>query len=261
MKWVIQTKVYYNSFSFLFSFFCLLKAVFFLLLYKCVRFKDFINKIKKMETKNFIVTINREFGSGGREIGFKLGELLNVKVYDKAILESIDEKFHITDQQAEEIKSKKFTWWDEICDLYNRIYPFPGEFVVGHDETQTATSHDLYYAEAKLLRELSEQESCVIIGRTGFHIFKDNPCAFKIMIIANEQYRVGRIMDRFNLDEDEAKKRMVKADDARENFTKTFSNRSRYDARNYDLVLNVANYSTDDIAAFIAECVRRKFQL
>ena len=214
-----------------------------------------------METKKFIVTINREFGSGGREIGFKLGNLLNVKVYDKAILESIAEKYNLTNQQMEEIKSKKITWWDEICDLYNRIYAFPGEFVVGHDETLTATSQNLYEAEAKLLRELSEQESCVIIGRTGFHIFKDDPSAFKIMIIANESSRVQRIMERFNLNEEEAKERMVKADTARENFTKTFSERSRYDARNYDLVLNVTGYTTDQIASFIAECVQRKFKL
>ena len=214
-----------------------------------------------METKKFIVTINREFGTGGREIGFKLGNLLNVKVYDKAILEGIAEKYNLTNQQMEEIKSKKVTWWDEICDLYSRIYAFPGEFVVGHDETLTATSQNLYYAEAKLLHELSEQESCVIIGRTGFHIFKDDPSAFKIMIIANESSRVQRIMERFNLNEKEAKERMVRADTARENFTKTFSERSRYDARNYDLVLNVGGYTTNQIASFIAECVQRKFQL
>ncbi len=214
-----------------------------------------------METKKFIITINREFGSGGREIGFRLGRLLDVKVYDKAILEGIAEKFNLSDEKMEDIKAKKFTWWDEICDLYNRIHSFPGEFVVGHDETQTATSRDLYFAEAKLLRELAEKESCVIVGRTGFHIFKDDPSAFKIMIIADEESRVKRITERFNLTEEEAKERMVKVDNARENFTKTFSDRSRYDARNYDLVLNVSGYDASDIAGFIAECMKRKYQL
>ena len=81
------------------------------------------------------------------------------------------------------------------------------------------------------------------------------------MIIADEESRVKRITERFNLTEEEAKERMVKADNARENFTKTFSDRSRYDARNYDLVLNVSGYDASDIAGFIAECMKRKYQL
>jgi cytidylate kinase len=98
----------------------------------------------------------------------------------------------------------------------------------------------------------------VILGRTGFHIFRDNPKAFKVFLIADKAFRRDKVARRLNINEGSADLLIDKVDEARENFTNTFSGKSRYDARNYDLVLNVAGLEPKQIAQFIAECVRRK---
>ena len=123
------------------------------------------------------------------------------------------------------------------------------------------TSQQIYLAEEQILRDLAEQESCIIIGRTGFHIFRDHPNAMKIFFIADRKARVKRVMEKFGLDEDAANKRIDKIDSARDNYTKTIAGVSRYDARNYDFVFNVTQFPTELVAQFLAENINKKFPL
>ncbi len=121
------------------------------------------------------------------------------------------------------------------------------------------TSKRLYHAEAKALRDLAEQESCIIVGRSGFHVFKDAPNAIKIFLIADMEHRVQRIMEKYKVNEDEARKLIDDTDKARENYTKTFAETSRYDARNYDFVINVSHFTTDQVAHFLARNIQLKY--
>jgi cytidylate kinase len=210
-----------------------------------------------MENQNVIITINREFGSGGHEIAVKLSELLNIKVYDKAFLDTICQKFNLTEEEVEKIKSEKKNWWSEFCHFYKQFG------VSGYVATELSevTSMQLYHAEAKAMRDLAEQESCIIVGRTGFHVFKDRPNTIKIMLIADMDHRVERIMQKYNLDEKKARELIDDNDKARENYTKTFADVSRYDARNYDLVINITPFTTDQVAQFLAYNLRLKYTL
>ena len=210
-----------------------------------------------MEPKKFVITINRESGSGGKEIATKLGKLLGVKVYGKEILASIREKFELSEEEIEKIKATKPGWWADFCRFYKQF----GTTAAIAYESFEVDSRQLYYEEAKILKELAEQESCIIVGRTGFHIFKDNPNAMRLLLIAKPEYRVKRIMEKQSVDEAEARKIMERPDKARENYTKTFAETSRYDARNYDMVINISGFTTDQVAQFLAENVRRKYPL
>lgn len=210
-----------------------------------------------METKNFVITINRESGSGGKEIATKLGELLGVKVYGREILASIREKFNLTHEEVEKIKGTKASWWADFCRFYKQF----GTTAAIAYESFEVNSRQLYYEEAKLLKDLAEQESCIIVGRTGFQIFKDNPDAMRLFLIANPEHRVKRLMAKQGVDEKGAREIMEKTDKARENFTKTFADVSRYDARNYDMVINVSGFTTDQVAQFLAENVRKKYDV
>ncbi|MBR6438706.1 MAG: cytidylate kinase-like family protein [Bacteroidales bacterium] len=171
-----------------------------------------------MENKNIIITINREFGTGGREIAHKLGNILGVKVYDKNVLD--------TD--------------------------------MGFD--QNVTSKKMYQAEEKILKEIAAKESCVIVGRAGFHIFKDYPNAVKIFLIADFDARTKNLCEKLDLSESEARKMVKDIDERREKFTKKYTGVSRYDAHNYDFVINVTNIPTYHVAVFLAQNVRWKFQ-
>lgn len=210
-----------------------------------------------MEDNRFIITINRECGTGGHDIATQLGKMLGLKVYDRAILDSLAEKFNISVEELEAIKARNTRWWDDFCNFYRQF----GGASDHIEQAKRITPKQLYHAEAKILRELAAQESCVIIGRSGFHIFKDDPAAFKIFLIAKEDKRVERMMAKYSIDQTEALRRIKEVDKTRENFTETFAGVSRYDARNYDLVLNVGNLPTEPIAAFLADLVRRRFSL
>lgn len=210
-----------------------------------------------MKDTKFVITINREAGSGGREIATKLGELLGVKVYAKEILASIREKYNLTEEEVERIKATKPGWWADFCRFYKQF----GSTAAIAYESFEVNSKQLYQEEEKILKDLAAQESCIIVGRTGFQIFKDNPDAMRLLIIADHECRVKRLMERQGVNEQGARDIMERTDKARENYTKSFAGTSRYDARNYDMVLNVSGFTTDQVARFLAENVRRKYPM
>ena len=211
-----------------------------------------------MDTPKFIITINREYGSGGRSIALKLGELLGLKVYDKSILESLTDQYNLTSDEIERLKARKKHWWDDFCNFYRQFNSMNRR---SSEEGGRLTSMQLYHAEAKILRELAEQESCIIIGRSAFHIFRHNPNAWKVLLIANDEHRIRHLTQKYGITAEEASRRMTDADEARENYTLTFAGTSRYDARLYDLVCNVSNLDPDHVANFLADLARRRFGL
>lgn len=184
----------------------------------------------------FIVTIGREFGTGGRQIATELAKMLGVKLYDRQILDTIKERYNMTQEQIDNVKAVKPSWW------YENV------------------SEEMYKDEEFLVRSLAHKESCVLLGRTGFHIFRDDPNAFKVFLMAERTFRRDKVARRLNINEGSADALIDKVDTARENFTLTFSGKTRYDARNYDLVLNVTGLEPTEVARFIADCVERKIQ-
>ena len=205
---------------------------------------------------NIIITINRECGSGGGEIARRLGQRLGIKVYNRAMLDEIARQFDMSVENIERIKAQKTSWWSDFCRFYQQFGA--ASYTTGvHLEVTPLT---LYYAEERLLRELAEQESCIIVGRAGFHIFRDDPRALHLLIIADRQARIARIAAKQNLGLDEAALVVDSVDKSRDTFVKSVADTSRYDARHYDFVLNVTGLEPDTVAAFLAENIRHKLE-
>lgn len=205
-----------------------------------------------------IITINRECGSGGREIARQIGEILGLKVYDKAIIEAICEKFNLDEEEILRIKSKKINLWDDLCQFYRQFGATAGSY---QPESKNITSRELYAAESQLMRNLASQESCIIVGRAGFHVFKDDPDALHLFIIADRDVRIKKVAERYGFDENAAAKYIDETDNARENFTKYFTGVSRYDARNYDFVINVSQFTPEAVAAVLAENIKKRMNM
>ena len=172
-----------------------------------------------MKDDKLIITINREFGSGGREIAYKLGALLDIKVYDKNVLEEIEQNL----------------------DVANKL------------------PDDIYAIQKDILLNIASKESCIIVGRTGFHIFKNHPKVVRILLIADYDARVKHVSEKHGITKMNARKRIAIVDKEREDYTLKYTGVSRYDARNYDFVLNVTNIPGYHVAAFLAQNVRMKF--
>jgi cytidylate kinase len=110
---------------------------------------------------------------------------------------------------------------------------------------------DIFQAETEILKGIADDGSCVIAGRSGFHIFRDHPNHLSILIQASMDYRVSRLMKKQSISAEEARKIIDEVDKGRENYVKKYTGSSRYDTRNYQLVINVDGHSEDEIVEMI----------
>ena len=201
-----------------------------------------------MNTKEkFVITISREVGSGGRTVGRKLAEKLGVRYCDKQLIKKLTEMFGLNTSEIEAIKGRKKGWLE---DLFSRITPeFGSEMFIpkGVEYAPEVTSNEIFNYESQVLQSLAEESSCVIAGRSGFFVLKDHPHKLDVFIHASEPTRVARIMRKQELSEKEAEEVISYVDKARENYIQKYASTSRYDLRNYDIVLNM-DYLTEDEA-------------
>lgn len=200
------------------------------------------------KNKRLVITINRELGSGGRTIGSKVAEKLGIKFYDKALIKELTEKFDLSVEELEKVKAAKHNWWNDFAQSYLNRYNVEDRFNI---ETNVATTDNIFRVESAFLKELASDESCVIAGRSGFFIFRDDPNAVKVLIQSTMEKRIERIMKKQGLSQKEAYDVIEKVDKGRERYTQQFSGTSRYDTRNYDLVINVAHLTEDEAVNII----------
>ena len=109
----------------------------------------------------------------------------------------------------------------------------------------------MYAAEKEILSGIADQGSCVIAGRSGFFVLKDRPEKVDIFITASREKRIERVMRKQELSREQAEALIDSVDESRENYVKRFTGLSRYDARNYNLVLNMDYLSEDEAVAII----------
>lgn len=206
------------------------------------------------KNKKFVITINREVGSGGRTVGRILAEKLGVNYYDKAIVEGLTRKFELSIERIEEIKAQKKTWWNDFNNYYQTLVNSAKRPMEAEVKLDNAT---MFETEKRILQELAAEASCVVAGRTGFMVFREWPNHLNIFIQASMEHRIQRIMRRQNVSEQEARDIIDRMDKSRETYIQKYEDTSRYDTRNYQLVLSMDDLSEEDavkvILAFIGE--------
>ena len=198
--------------------------------------------------EKFVITVNREVGTGGRTVGRKLAEKLCVKYCDKAVIDGLTQKFGLTPERIEEIKAQKKSGWNDINIYYQTLVNSASQPMEAEAKLDTAT---MFETEKRILQELAAQSSCVVAGRTGFMVFREWPNHLNIFIQASMEHRIKRIMRRQNVSEQEARSIIAKMDATREAYIKKYEDTSRYDTRNYDLVINMDGLTEDDAVEII----------
>ena len=206
------------------------------------------------KNEKFVITINREVGTGGRTVGRKLAEKLCVKYCDKAIVDGLTHKFGLNIQRIEEIKAQKNSWWNDINNYYNTLVNSASQPMEAEVKIDNAS---MFETEKHILQEIATQTSCVIAGRTGFMIFREWPNHLNIFIQASMEHRVQRVMRRQNVSEKEAREIIAKLDASRETYIKKYEDTSRYDTRNYQLVISMDDLSEDDAVDVILTYIDR----
>ncbi|MBQ7513277.1 MAG: cytidylate kinase-like family protein [Prevotella sp.] len=204
--------------------------------------------------EQFVITINRELGSGGRTVGRKLAERLGVKYCDKAVIDGLTQKFGLSTERIEEIKAQKKSWWNDINNYYQTLVNSASLPMEAEVKLDNATMFD---TEKRILQDLAAHESCVVAGRTGFMVFREWPNHLSVFIQASMEHRVQRVMRRQNVSEQEARDIIAKMDTSREVYIKKYEDTSRYDTRNYQLVISMDDLSEDDAADIILDYIDR----
>ena len=212
------------------------------------------------KNQKYVITINRELGSGGRTVGRKLAEKLNVAYYDKLLINELKQKFQLNTEQIEKLKSGKSDWWREFINaaMYmgqgmNELWYY--QRMTGEDDGTLVTSSDMFKEEKEILENAANEASCVIAGRSGFSIFANHPNHLSIFIQAPMEHRIQRIMGKQNLSHEEAEKVIKKVDEMREAYVKKYAGISRYDTRNYDLVINMEGKTEDEVVELILKFI------
>ena len=198
----------------------------------------------------FVITISREVGSGGGSVGRKLAEKLNVKYINKQLIQALQEKFNLNKSGIEHLRNKKKNWF---TDLFEQAAPAPkatmevGGYTFSREFPDAVTVKDIYEAEKEILNAIADEGSCVITGRSAFFVLKDRPNKVDIFITASKAARIEQVMAKQNLSKEEAVKLVDTVDEGRDNYVKRHTGLSRYDMRNYDLILDM-DYLTEDEA-------------
>ena len=190
----------------------------------------------------YIITINRELGSGGRTVGRKLAEKLGVEYFDKAVINALQERYNLSVEQIEHMKGQEQSWWAE----FKRKMTFS-------DSEYDLNRTDI---ETEVLRALAKEQSCVIAGRTGCYVVRDHPHHRSSFIQASMLSRMDRVAREQNMSKEEARMTIDKVDQMRENYVREFTGTSRYDTRNYQLVLSLDELSEDAAVELILSYIR-----
>ncbi len=206
--------------------------------------------------EKFVITINRELGSGGRTVGRKLAEKLEIPFYDKALIKALQEKYHLSVEEIEKLKGRKQGWWADFKRQMTGSVMYTNYYIpkVG-DEPELLDTDEVFRAEQEILKGMAEEESCIIAGRSGFFVLRNHPNRLSILIQASKAFRVNRVATKQNTTPEEAAKIIDKVDKMRENYVKQYTKTSRYDTRNYDLVISADGKSEDEIVNFILKYI------
>ena len=213
------------------------------------------------KNEKFVITLNRELGSGGRTIGRLIAERLGVPFYDKALINALEEKYGLTTDEIERMKGRSHSWWADFkramnigAELNAKQY---SNYQIDAEKLPDALSTDEIFAtEQEVLRGIAADESCVIAGRCGFYVFREHPNHLSILIQASMESRVARLASKRDITPEKARDIIEHVDKMRENYVNKYTGTSRYDTRNYDIVLRVDGKTEEELADIIMQYIK-----
>ena len=192
---------------------------------------------------NFVITIAREYGSGGRYIGKLVAEKLGIKLYDKEIISEVAKKTGFSKDYIENAEQKKST-----IDIANDGYYYQ-EF---------NNSDELFIKESELIREKANEESCVIVGRCANFILKDYKNTLNIFIYSDIESEIKRATKYYGLDEENAAQEINRINKLRSNHYKYYTETDWKSPSNYDICINSDALGVEKSAELIYNLVKKE---
>ena len=193
-------------------------------------------------TKHMIITISREYGSGGRYVGRLIADILGIKLYDKDFVEKLAEETGLSEEYIESTEQKR-----NVLDMLNNGY-YAG----------LNNADELFIKESELIEEVAEKESCVIIGRCADFILKDRENVIKVFVYSSEEDKIKRATEIYGMNKAKAQKEIKRIDKVRANHYKYYTERTWGNHANYDICINSDTLGVEKSAEMICEIVKDK---
>ncbi len=206
-----------------------------------------------MAPQNYVITIGRQLGSGGADLGRELAAALGFHYLDKEILTRAAAKLQIPADNLEWIEEKPFTIWKSLMQTNS----YDTSFMLA--DYYTPTGRTLYEAESQIMRRAVEEESCVVVGRCSNHIFAQHPRRVSVFLHADAEIRLAKVVQRFQLPEEKARKEMEKVDKERASYYNTYTGHKWLDMCQYDLTIDTGKLSTEQLKNMILHYVQTRF--
>lgn len=194
--------------------------------------------------KKFVVTITREFGSLGRPIAKRLAELLGVEYYDRDIVEAASKKMKLPVSVISSEEEKK-------SGFFRMLFPLGTESL----EQQKR----IFETQAKIIHDLADKQSCIIVGRCADYILADEPNAIHVYIYSSYADRLANCVGTLGMKKSEAQKMIVEVDKARMAYHKYFANYAPGDPKHKHIIINSELLDVEGTAQALAAIVRVKF--
>lgn len=183
---------------------------------------------------NLVITIGREYGSGGHEIGQKIAAQLGIKCYDRELLELAAKDSGLCPEIMENHDEKPTNsfLYSLVMDTYSMGFSSAATYL------DMPINHKVFLAQFEAIKKLADRESCVIVGRCADYALEDYPNMVSVFIKAPLSSRVTRIMERNNVSEDKAFELIAKRDKKRASYYNYYSSKKWGEAKSYDLCLD-----------------------
>ena len=199
---------------------------------------------------NTIITIGRQFGSEGREIGEKVAERFGIKCYDKELITRAAKESGFCEEMIlnhDERPTNSFLY-NLVLDTYSFGYN-TSSFV------DMPISHKVFLAQFDAIKKIASEGPCVIVGRCADYALADYPNVVNLFIYGEERAKIKHIMDIYNLSEDKAKDMMDKKDKQRQSYYNYYSSKKWGRADSYDLCINSSKLGVDGTVNLIVQYV------
>lgn len=200
-----------------------------------------------MSNKKTIITIGRQFGSGGHEIGATIARDLGIKLYDKEMLKRAAKESGLCEELFETHDEKP---------NYSFLYSLVMEHYSIGSQNGMPINHQLFLEQYDTIKKLAEEESCVLIGRCADYALADNPDAIHVFIYADLDARVRRISHMYDMTIAEAKDIIKKNDKKRANYYNYYTNKDWGNAKSYDLCIDSSKLGIGGTAKVIEDYVK-----
>ena len=204
-----------------------------------------------MDRKNVIVTIGRQTGSGGREVGQRLAEKLGIRCYDREIL-TLAAKDSGFDEKIIEHHDERPTN-SLLYSLYMGVAPFSfGGNIAGGE---LPLDNRIFLAQFDAIKKIADEGPCVIVGRCADYALEGHEHLLTVFVLGDEEDRIARLMDQRDITEKEARELMTKGDKNRSNYYNYYANKKWGSSASYDLCVNSSAFGIDGCADLILHAI------